>query len=85
MADNKLYFGDNLDILYRYVNDESVDLIYLDPPFKSSQDYNILFAEQNGTRSAVQIKAFEDTCECNEAPREHLTEGKRKEPIHATD
>ena len=58
MADNTLYFGDNLDILYRYISDESVDLIYLDPPFKSSQDYNILFAEQNGARSAAQIKAF---------------------------
>ncbi|MCD6282512.1 restriction endonuclease [bacterium] len=61
MADNTLYYGDNLDVLKRYVKDESVDLVYLDPPFKSNQDYNILFAEQNGTRSAAQIKAFEDT------------------------
>jgi adenine specific DNA methylase Mod len=58
---NKLYYGDNLDILRRYVQDESVDLIYLDPPFKSNQDYNVLFAEQSGARSAAQIKAFEDT------------------------
>src|SRR5438094_3759743 len=58
---NTLYYGDNLDILRRYVKDESVDLIYLDPPFKSNQDYNVLFAEQDGTRSAAQIKAFEDT------------------------
>jgi adenine specific DNA methylase Mod len=58
---NTLYYGDNLDILRRYVKDESVDLVYLDPPFKSNQDYNVLFAEQNGTRSAAQIKAFEDT------------------------
>jgi DNA modification methylase len=61
MADNFLYYGDNLDILRRYIADESVDLIYLDPPFKSDQNYNILFAEHNGTRSASQIKAFEDT------------------------
>ena len=61
MAENTLYYGDNLDILRRYVEDESVDLVYLDPPFKSSQDYNVLFAEQNGTRSKAQIKAFEDT------------------------
>ena len=61
MAENKLYFGDNLDILRRYVKDESVDLVYLDPPFKSNQDYNILFQEQNGSRSEAQIKAFEDT------------------------
>lgn len=58
---NTLYYGDNLDILRRYVKDESVDLVYLDPPFKSNQDYNVLFAEQNGTRSTAQIKAFEDT------------------------
>src|SRR5712691_7375720 len=61
MAANFLYYGDNQDILRRYVGDETVDLIYLDPPFKSNQDYNVLFAEQNGTRSAAQIKAFEDT------------------------
>jgi len=58
---NTLYYGDNLDILRRYVKDETVALVYLGPPFKSNQDYNVLFAEQNGTRSAAQIKAFEDT------------------------
>jgi DNA modification methylase len=63
---NTLYYGDNLDILRRYVKDESVDLVYLDPPFKSNQDYNVLFAEQNGTRSAAQIKAFEDTWQWDE-------------------
>lgn len=61
MERNTLYYGDNLDVLRRYIEDESVDLIYLDPPFKSGQDYNILFAEQDGSRSAAQIKAFEDT------------------------
>ena len=58
---NVLYYGDNIDILPRYVEDESVDLIYLDPPFKSNEDYNVLFAEQDGSRSAAQISAFEDT------------------------
>ncbi len=58
---NTLYYGDNLDILRRYIKDESIDLIYLDPPFKSNQDYNVLFAEHSGERSAAQIKAFEDT------------------------
>jgi site-specific DNA-methyltransferase (adenine-specific) len=58
---NQLYYGENLDILVRYVEDESVDLVYLDPPFKSNQDYNILFKEQDGTRSPAQIRAFEDT------------------------
>ena len=56
-----LYYGDNLDILGRYVNGESVDLVYLDPPFKSNQDYNVLFAGKNGTQAAAQIKVFEDT------------------------
>jgi len=59
--ENVLYYGDNLDILRRYVGDESVDLIYLDPPFNSSQNYNVLFKEKDGTRAASQIQAFEDT------------------------
>src|SRR5918911_2413523 len=69
MADsppNRLYYGDNLDVLRRHVKDESVDLVYLDPPFKSNQDYNVLFAE-HGARSAAQIKAFEDTWRWDEA------------------
>jgi site-specific DNA-methyltransferase (adenine-specific) len=61
MSANQLYYGDNLDILYRYIKNDSVDLIYLDPPFNSNRDYNVIFAEQNGTRSKAQIKAFEDT------------------------
>ncbi len=60
---NSLYYGDNLDILRRYIKDETVDLVYLDPPFNSSRDYNVLFAEKDGSRSAAQIKAFEDTWE----------------------
>jgi site-specific DNA-methyltransferase (adenine-specific) len=60
MAENVLYYGDNLEILRRYIENESVDLVYLDPPFKSDQDYNILFAERNGSQAAAQIKAFED-------------------------
>src|SRR5690606_6052965 len=58
---NKLYFGDNLDILRQYVADESVDLIYLDPPFNSNATYNVLFAEKGGEQSAAQITAFDDT------------------------
>jgi hypothetical protein len=61
MPENLLYYGDNLEILRRYIDDESVDLVYLDPPFKSNQNYNVLFAERSGTKSAAQIKAFEDT------------------------
>lgn len=58
---NSLYYGDNLDVLRQHVKDESVDLVYLDPPFNSNQDYNVLFAEHDGTRAAAQIQAFEDT------------------------
>jgi site-specific DNA-methyltransferase (adenine-specific) len=63
MPDNLLYYGDNLDILRRHIRDESVDLIYLDPPFKSGQSYNVLFKEYDGSRAAAQIRAFEDTWE----------------------
>lgn len=56
-----LYYGDNLDVLRRHVADESVDLVYLDPPFNSAQNYNVLFAEKEGNRAAAQIQAFEDT------------------------
>jgi len=56
-----LHYGDNLGILRRYVKDESVDLIYLDPPFKSNQNYCVLFKEKDGTQAASQIQTFEDT------------------------
>jgi site-specific DNA-methyltransferase (adenine-specific) len=61
MDQNTLYYGDNLNILRRYVADETVDLIYLDPPFNSNADYNVLFAEKDGTQAHAQIKAFKDT------------------------
>jgi site-specific DNA-methyltransferase (adenine-specific) len=58
---NVLYFGDNLEILCKYIPDKSIDLIYLDPPFNSKKDYNILFKENGGVESEAQIKAFTDT------------------------
>lgn len=58
---SQLYFGDNLDVLRRYVADESVDLIYLDPPFNSNANYNLLFKAPDGHAAASQIEAFEDT------------------------
>jgi site-specific DNA-methyltransferase (adenine-specific) len=61
MDENTLYYGDNLDILQRYIKDETIDLVYLDPPFKSNQNYNVLFKEKNGAQAASQIRAFEDT------------------------
>ena len=75
---NKLYFGDNLDILREHVPDESVDLIYLDPPFT----YNVLFKEATGEGSAAQIHAFDDTwhwsIESEAAYREVVTDGPKK-------
>jgi site-specific DNA-methyltransferase (adenine-specific) len=58
---NTLYYGDNLEILQRYIRDESVDLVYLDPPFNSNANYNVLFAQKDGAQSSAQIQAFEDT------------------------
>jgi len=70
MAKNQLYYGDNLDVLRRYIADESVDLVYLDPPFNSNANYNVLFAEKSGTKAAAQIKAFEDTWRWDESAAE---------------
>jgi len=63
MKTNVLYFGDNLEILRNreYFPDSSIDLIYLDPPFSSKKDYNIIFREATGELSEAQIKAFSDT------------------------
>jgi len=58
---NVLYYGDNLEILRKYLPDESIDLIYLDPPFNSNRSYNVLFRESSGAGSEAQIEAFEDT------------------------
>lgn len=61
IADNTLFYGDNLQILREHVDEESVDLIYLDPPFNSNRNYNVLFKDESGKYSEAQIEAFEDT------------------------
>jgi site-specific DNA-methyltransferase (adenine-specific) len=58
---NHLYYGDNLKVLRESIAEESVDLIYLDPPFNSNASYNQLFAAPDGAQSAAQIEAFNDT------------------------
>ena len=60
-AENRLYYGDNLEVLRLHVKDESVDLVYLDPPFNSNASPNVLFAAKDGKQAAAQIAAFEDT------------------------
>jgi len=58
---NTLYYGDNLKILRKYIPDESVDLIYLDPPFNSKRAYNIIFKDKDGKYPPSRIEAFDDT------------------------
>ncbi len=72
LSKNKLFYGDNLQVLrgtdaqgQPNIPSQSVDLIYLDPPFNSRQDYHVLFAERDGGRSAAQITAFKDSWEWN--------------------
>ncbi len=67
---NTLYYGDNLKILRDYIKDESVDLVYLDPPFNSNRNYNVLFCNESGSDSESQITAFEDTWHWNLAAEE---------------
>src|SRR5947207_12982984 len=62
---NTLFYGDNLPILHEYIPDQSVDLVYLDPPFNSNRSYNVLFKDESGTDSEAQITAFEDTWHWN--------------------
>jgi len=73
------YYGDNLDILREHIKDESIDLIYLDPPFNSQATYNVLFRSPAGQQSPAQIEAFEDTWhwtdEAEEAFDEVMTSG----------
>ena len=72
---NALYYGDNLTVLRDHVPDESVDLVYLDPPFNSNASYNVLFREKSGEESPAQIRAFTDTWEWGqESERTYMQE-----------
>lgn len=64
---NHLYYGDNLAVLREEIRDDSVDLIYLDPPFNSAATYNVLFRAPSGEHSKAQIEAFDDTWHWNDA------------------
>ena len=69
---NLLYYGDNLDILRRYVKDETVDLVYLDPPFNSNTNYNVLFAEKDGSKSHESDSGFFGHLDLESRKRIHL-------------
>ena len=71
---NTLYYGDNLKILRDYIKDESVDLIYLDPPFNSNRNYNVLFKDESGTEADSRDNAFEDTWHWNQQAEETYRE-----------
>ena len=74
ITENTLFYGDNLPILREYVPDESIDLVYLDPPFNSSRTYNVLFKQESGEESEAQIAAFEDTWHWNQTAEETYRE-----------
>lgn len=59
---NYLYYGDNLEVLRRYIKDDSVDLCYIDPPFNSKRNYNQIY-NNIGSEDKAQAQAFIDTWE----------------------
>src|SRR5438876_10449359 len=79
---NTLFYGDNLIILREHIPSESIDLIYLDPPFNSSRNYNVLFKDESGTESEAQITAFEDTWHWNLETEHTYTELQMEAPDH---
>jgi DNA modification methylase len=82
---NLLYYGDNLYVLREHIRPDSVDLVYLDPPFKSGQDYNVLFKERGGEKAAAQVKAFEDTWHWDQAAWESYQETVRTAPSEVSE
>lgn len=87
MNKNQLYFGDNLDVLRRYIKDESVDLVYLDPPFNSNRNYSVIF-NRNGAAddaAAAQIEAFEDTWSWTHLTEQQYLEFIQSAPGNAAD
>lgn len=84
ITENTLFYGDNLDILCQYIQSESVDLIYLDPPFNSSRNYNVLFKDEKGLDSESQIIALEDTWHWNLAAEHTYTELLTEAPDHVS-
>lgn len=84
ITENTLFYGDNLKVLREYIPGESVDLIYLDPPFNSNRNYNVLFKDERGTDSEAQIMAFADTWHWNETAQQTYDELRRHAPDHVT-
>lgn len=74
VSPNALMYGDNLDVLRRSVASESVDLVYLDPPFNSNRNYNVIFRRQASSSDTAQIQAFDDTWRWTQTTEEQFTE-----------
>ncbi|MCB6178755.1 hypothetical protein LHP98_11510 [Rhodobacter sp. Har01] len=74
---NHLHYGDNLTVLRDSIASESVDLVYLDPPFNSNAGYNVLFKAPDGASSAAQIEAFDDTWHWNDSAESAFTDALR--------
>ncbi len=81
-TENTLFYGDNLFILREHFPSESIDLIYLDPPFNSNRSYNVLFKDESGTESEAQITAFEDTWHWNLEAEHTYAELLIEAPVH---
>jgi site-specific DNA-methyltransferase (adenine-specific) len=82
ITENTLFYGDNLNILREYILDESIDLIYLDPPFNSNRNYNVLFKDESGSESEAQITAFEDTWHWNQVAQDAYDHLVTQSPDH---
>jgi site-specific DNA-methyltransferase (adenine-specific) len=81
MAGNVLYYGDNLEVMRQHLADESVDLVYLDPPFNSARDYNVLFKQAKKDENQAQITAFTDTWQWSKARYEQFFAEPRHAPL----
>ena len=84
ITENTLFYGDNLPIMREHLPDESIDLVYLDPPFNSSRTYNVLFKQESGKDSEAQIAAFEDTWHWDRAAAATYQELGTQAPAHVS-
>ena len=82
ISENTLFYGDNLPILREYVPTESVDLVYLDPPFNSNRSYNVLFRDESGHDSESQLVAFDDTWHWGDAAEQTYHDLVNDAPAH---
>ncbi len=74
---NTLFYGDNLEVMREHLSDESVDLVYLDPPFNSARNYNILFKQAKKDENQAQITAFTDTWQWSKRHHEEFFDDPR--------